>query len=47
MANVTSDENQAAHNSSSEDCRLTQPLLQKPESPVIDFIPDLWPMKDD
>ena len=36
MANVTSDETQIiAHNSSSEDCRITKPLLQKPESPVI------------
>lgn len=35
MPRVTSDEAQATHNSSNEDCRLTQPLLQKPESPVI------------
>lgn len=35
MAHVTSDENQAPHHSSNEDCRLTQPLLQKAESPVI------------
>ncbi|XP_059350446.1 uncharacterized protein LOC130696505 isoform X5 [Daphnia carinata] len=34
MPRVASDEAQATHNSSNEDCRLTQPLLQKPESPV-------------
>ena len=34
MGHVTSDENQVQHHSSSEDCRLTQPLLQKADSPV-------------
>lgn len=34
MPRVASDEAQTTHHSSSEDCRLTQPLLQKPESPV-------------
>ncbi|KAI9565781.1 hypothetical protein GHT06_009575 [Daphnia sinensis] len=34
MPRVASDEAQGTHNSSNEDCRLTQPLLQKPESPV-------------
>lgn len=38
MPRVASDEAQTTHHSSSEDCRLTQPLLQKPESPVSLFI---------
>lgn len=41
MTHVTSDE-PTTHNVSVEDCRVTQPLLQKQESPVINSLSILY-----